>query len=50
MAIPTQINMVSARAMCAGPFQLSLMQHTFFGLLTAILALKRPYLTLDLWV
>jgi hypothetical protein len=31
-------------------FPLSLMQHTFFGLLTAILALKRPYLTLDLWV
>ena len=26
------------------------MQFAFFGLLTAILALKRPYLTLDLWV
>ena len=26
------------------------MQFALFGLLTAILALKRPYLTLDLWV
>jgi len=26
------------------------MQHALFGLLTAILALKRPYLALDLWV
>jgi hypothetical protein len=26
------------------------MQHTLFGLLTAIFALKRSYLTLDLWV
>src|SRR5437016_1944675 len=25
-------------------------QHTLLGLLTAILALKRPYLALDLWV
>jgi hypothetical protein len=27
-----------------------LIQFALFGLLTAILALKRPYLTLDLWV
>ena len=27
-----------------------LMQHALFGLLTAILALKRPNLALDLWV
>ena len=27
-----------------------LMQHALFGLLTAILALKRPYLAFDLWV
>src|SRR5262249_53183284 len=27
-----------------------LMQHALFGLFTAILALKRPYLALDLWV
>ena len=27
-----------------------LIQFAFFGLLTAILALKRPYLTLDVWV
>ena len=26
------------------------MQFALFGLLTAIFALKRPYLTLDLWV
>ena len=26
------------------------MQFAFFGLLTAILAFKRPYLTLDVWV
>ena len=26
------------------------MQHTFFGLLTAILTLKGPYLTLDRWM
>jgi hypothetical protein len=26
------------------------MQYTFFGLLIAILALKRPYLTLYCWV
>jgi hypothetical protein len=26
------------------------MQHALFRLLTAILALKRPYLALDLWV
>jgi hypothetical protein len=26
-----------------------LIQFALFGLLTAILALKRPYLTLDLW-
>ena len=26
------------------------MQFALFGLLTAILTLKRPYLTLDLWV
>ena len=29
---------------------MTLMQHTLFSLLTAILALKRPYLTLDRWV
>ena len=27
-----------------------LMQHALFGLFTAIFALKRPYLALDLWV
>ena len=26
------------------------MQHTFFGLLAAILTLKGPYLTLDRWM
>jgi hypothetical protein len=26
------------------------MQHALFGLFTAIRALKRPYLALDLWV
>lgn len=34
----------------ARPDRRSLNQFAFFGLLTAILALKRPYLTLDVWV
>ena len=30
--------------------RVALMQFALFGLFTAILTLKRPYLTLDLWV
>jgi hypothetical protein len=59
-AVPTEIqqliremsiaNPLWGAPLCRGSLCRLLMQHALFGLLTAIPALKRPYLALYLWV
>ena len=45
-----KVHRVADDVVTANSLATSVMQFALFGLLTAILALKRPYLTLDLWV